>query len=82
MVELLQNAQKTISGGRPVQDAIIVFPRIGYNITISTNLHTKQITTLNFPFSQVDYNRYQSHETRNKMKIDTYLDELFINAIS
>ena len=55
-----------------MQDTIIVVPKIGYNITISINLHTKQITTLNFPLYQVDYNGYRSHETRNKMKIDTY----------
>ena len=81
MVEIPQNADKTASGGRPVQDAIIVVARIGHNITISINLHTKQITTSNFPLYQVDYNGYQSHETRNKMKIDTYLDELRINVI-
>ena len=48
-VEIQQNAHKTASAGQPVQHAIIVVPRIGYNITISINLHTKQITTLNFP---------------------------------
>ena len=82
MVETPQNAHKTASGGRTVQDAIIVVPRIGYNTTISINLQTKQITTLNFLLYHVDYNGHQNHETRNKMKIDTYLDELRINAIS
>ena len=82
VVEIPQNAQKTASGGQPVQNAIIVVPRIGYNITISISFQAKQITTLIFPLYQVDYNGYQSHETRNKMKIETYLDELRINAIS
>ena len=65
-----------------MKDAIIVVPRIGYDITMNTNLHMKQITTLNFPIYQVNFNGYQSHETRKKMKIDTDLDELQINAIS
>ena len=82
VVEIPQNAQKTASGGQAVQDAIIVAPGIGYNITINISFHAKQITTLIFPLYQVDYNGYQSQETRNKMKIDTYLDELRINAIS
>ena len=56
-----------------MQDAIIAVPRIGYNITISINLHAEQITTLNFPLYQVNYNRYQHHKTQSKMKIDTYL---------
>ena len=81
MIEIRENAHKTASGGRPVQDAIKVVPRIEYNITISINLYTKQITTLNFPLYQVDYNGYQSYETQNKMKINTYLGELCINAI-
>ena len=54
VVEIPQNAHKTASGGRPVQDTIIAVPRIGYNITISINLHAKQITTLNFPLYQVN----------------------------
>ena len=49
VVETPQYADKSASGGRPVQNAIIVVPRIGYDITISVNLHLKQITTLNFP---------------------------------
>ena len=82
VVEIPQNVHKATSGEQPVQDAIIMLPRIEYNVTISINLHTKQVTKLNFPLYQVDYKGYQSHETRNKMRIDTYLSELRINAIS